>query len=37
MAINNINPAVINYTMFEDSTEYVGLAQVTLPSLQMIT
>lgn len=37
MANNNINPAVINYTMFEDSTEYVGLAQVTLPSLQMIT
>lgn len=34
---NNINPAVINYTMFENSTEYVGLAQVTLPSLQMIT
>lgn len=37
MAYDNINPAVINYSMFEDSTEYVGLSQVTLPSLQMIT
>lgn len=33
----NINPGVINYTMFEGSEEYVGLAQVTLPSLQFMT
>lgn len=32
-----MNPAVINYTMFEDSTEFVGLSKVTLPSLSMIT
>lgn len=33
----NINPAVINYTMYENSSEYVGLAQVTLPSMQLLT
>lgn len=33
----NLNPAVINYTMFEDIDEMVGLAQIILPSLQMIT
>lgn len=33
----NINPAVINYAVYEGSEEYVGQSQVTLPSLQMIT
>lgn len=31
------NFSVINYTMFEDSDQFVGLANVTLPSLEMIT
>ena len=33
----NLNTTVINYRMYEDSEDYLGLVQVTLPSLQMIT
>ena len=35
--MTNINPAVINYAMYEKDEEYVGLAQVTLPSLNMLS
>ena len=33
----NISHSVINYKMFEGTNEYVGMAQVTLPSLQFMT
>lgn len=33
----NINPAVINYAMYEEDEEYVGLARVTLPSMNMLS
>lgn len=29
--------AVINYALYEDSTEYIGITQVDMPSLQFIT
>ena len=31
------NTTVIDYTMYEDSTEFIGLAQVTLPDLSFLT
>lgn len=33
----NISEAVINFAIYEDSTEYLGMAEVTLPELSNMT